>query len=93
MQDENLNEIRLIMREMILEIGELKERIAHLEENIRGEEERVLSPQPLLSPQIAAENYTSIGSLYSEGYHVCPEEFGHKRTGECLFCAAFMRRG
>lgn len=31
-------------------------------------------------------------NLYGQGFHVCNIYFGQLREGECLFCAAFLRR-
>lgn len=30
--------------------------------------------------------------LYNQGFHICNLNFGALRTGECLFCAAFLQR-
>lgn len=30
--------------------------------------------------------------LHRSGFHVCNIQFGQIRTGECLFCLAFMQR-
>lgn len=34
----------------------------------------------------------TLEKLYEEGFHICNIHFGQARAGECLFCAAFLRR-
>lgn len=31
--------------------------------------------------------------LYDRGFHICNVYFGGIRSGDCLFCAAFMQKG
>lgn len=81
----------MIIRELILEVGELKERIANLEKNMALYEEARL-PEVTENLFLQGESYEKLGKLYKEGYHVCPASFGQVRQGECLFCIAFMEK-
>lgn len=76
---------------MILEIGDLKEKVARLEQTINNQEEENCQPGQY-SLKFQAEGYENIGKLYKEGYHVCPMAYGEPRSGECLFCIAFIEK-
>lgn len=89
--EKSVQELKIIIRELILEIGDLKERIANLEKCIKYTEEEDKLP-PAENLLLEGESYEKLGRLYKEGYHVCPAAFGQVRQGECLFCIAFMEK-
>ena len=89
--EKTVQELKMIIRELILEVGELKERVAYLEKNILNDREDLELPVSY-SLKIEGEAYDNLGRLYNEGYHVCPMAFGQLRDGECLFCVAFMEK-
>lgn len=82
----------MIIRELILEVGELKERIANLEKSMASQDEEARMPAAEENLFLQGESYEKLGKLYREGYHVCPASFGQVRQGECLFCIAFMEK-
>ena len=83
-------EIRDILRELLSEVAELKERVMELERHL------TLShpPPPSRAPiALEAESYENIGRIYTEGYHICPVAFGQVRDeGDCLFCVNILER-
>ena len=89
-----IRELKVIMRDLIIEVGELKEKVAQLEKNLDYPREgkskdSKLSMQDL---EIAREGYNNLGGIYKKGYHVCPIAYGQIRDGECLFCLAFLEK-
>ncbi len=92
--EKSLLELTRIIHEMVLEVGELKERVALLEEHWN----ELPPPQPevevdeRIKRQLQRENYENLGALYRSGYHVCSEFFGQVLDGDCLFCVAFMEK-
>lgn len=89
--EKSLQEVKLILRELMLEVGELKERVIKLERDLIQEEEE--PPPPAYSSlELEGESYENLGRIYNQGYHICPAAFGRLRGGECLFCIAFMER-
>lgn len=90
--EKSVQELKIIIRELILEIGDLKERIANLEKSIACAEEGNKLPEAVENLLLEGESYEKLGRLYKEGYHVCPAAFGQVRQGECLFCIAFMEK-
>ncbi|MDD2510545.1 MAG: initiation control protein YabA [Syntrophomonas sp.] len=91
--EKTLQELKTIIRELILEIGQLKERVTYLERASSQEQlQPELLPEPPSWPDIEVESYENLGRVYREGYHICPVAFGQKRDEECLFCLAFMEK-
>jgi regulator of replication initiation timing len=89
--EKTVQELKVLIRELILEIGDLKERVARLE----GE----TVPEPPSPPRphremikLQGEGYEQLGRIYNEGYHICPVAYGEPRRDGCLFCIAFMEK-
>ncbi len=90
--EKTVREIAAIVRELILEVGDLKARLDLLEKAVWPEETSgslTGTAYPLL---LEGESYGNIGRIYNEGFHVCPEAYGQPRSGECLFCIAFLEK-
>ncbi len=87
--EKTVREIAAILRELILEVGDLKERMASLENRLIKEEPPAQIACPLL---LEGESYGNLGRIYNEGYHVCPDAYGQARDGDCLFCIAFLEK-
>jgi regulator of replication initiation timing len=78
---------------MVLELGDLKERVTRLEKGIQAEADTLNIKKPDLEIiKLQGEGYERLGLLYNDGYHVCPSNFGDSRQEECLFCLAFMNK-
>lgn len=88
-----LQELKTIVRDLIIEVGELRERVDRLEKARANEapapRESHAPRQPLA---IEGEGYENLGRIYQDGYHVCPLAFGMEREEDCLFCLAFMEK-
>ncbi len=86
--DETAREVREILRALLTEVAELKERVMELERHLN------IAPAPPPRPApfvLGAESYENMGRLYTEGYHICPVAFGQVRDeGECLFCVNIL---
>ena len=86
----------MLVRELIVEIGDLKPRVKSLEKQVEdGNLGPGSSPQGLARASrlaLMGESYEKLGALYKEGYHICPVAYGEPREGECLFCSAFLSR-
>ncbi len=87
--EKTVQEIKAILRGLIDEVADLKERVIELEGHL---DPAPPSPSPRRVPfELGAESYENMGRLYSEGYHICPAAFGQVRDeGECLFCVNIL---
>ncbi|HWQ76220.1 MAG TPA: initiation control protein YabA [Syntrophomonas sp.] len=91
----DVQELKTIIREMVLELGDLKERVTRLEktEPVEAGPEFINNVRPDLDIiKLQGEGYERLGMLYQKGYHVCPSNFGDHRQEECLFCLAFINK-
>ncbi len=90
--EKKVQELKVLIRELILELGDLKERVTRLEK------EAVPPPPPKVRRQdcemikLQGEGYDQLGRIYNEGYHVCPVAYGEPRQDGCIFCIAFMNK-
>ncbi|MDD3852738.1 MAG: initiation control protein YabA [Syntrophomonadaceae bacterium] len=90
--EKTVQELKQLMREMMLEIGELKERIIYLEREVVRREIAPDTTGRENAIKIQGESYEGIGRIYSEGYHICPFEYGQPRNEDCLFCIALLEK-
>ncbi len=87
------------MQEIAADLARLKKYAQLLEEeNARLKEELVrVARDPGFGGAEAAGvpeagGMSNLISLYDRGFHICNLYFGEMRTGDCLFCAAFIER-
>lgn len=87
------------MQELAADLAKIKKYVQHLEkENVGLKEElaRNIQGQSLVSLDCAGRTETrgidNLLNLYDRGFHICNLYFGGIRSGDCLFCAAFMPR-
>lgn len=72
-------------------MGDLKERVAYLEQKATPEPPAKRRPPEEIA-KLQGEGFDALGRLYNEGYHVCPVAYGEPRQSGCLFCMAFMSK-
>ncbi len=90
--ERTLQELKTIIRDLIIEVGELRERIDRLERK-QAYNETITAPLVIQKPRvIEGEGYENLGRIYQEGYHICHHAFGLAREGGCLFCLALMEK-
>ncbi len=89
--EKTVQELKLLIRELIHEIGDLKERVTNLEGKANSEPQYDTRPEVELI-KLQGEGYDQLGRIYNEGYHVCPVAYGQRRVDGCLFCIAFMEK-
>ncbi|MEA4924769.1 MAG: initiation control protein YabA [Syntrophomonadaceae bacterium] len=90
--EKTVQELKVLIRELILELGDLKERVYRLEQE---KIEKPVEPPRQNSEiiKLQGESYDQLGKIYNEGYHVCPVAYGTPRQDGCIFCIAFMNKG
>ncbi len=90
--EKKLREMANIIRQLVIEVGDLKARVSLLEANLphtdSPAQQRVL-PRNM---KLEGESYETLGGLYKEGYHICSMAFGQPREEDCLFCIAFLEK-
>lgn len=86
-----LQELKTIIRDLIIEVGELKERLDRLERK-QDSESRPSLPILQQPNAIEGEGYENLGRIYRDGYHICHHAFGLAREGGCLFCLALLEK-
>lgn len=87
--ERTIQELKTLIRDLIFELGDLKERVSRLESgNIMDTHQNKYSQEDIIKLQ--GEGYEHLGRIYEEGFHVCPVAYGQPRHDGCLFCIAFM---
>jgi len=89
--EKTVQELKVLIRELILELGDLKERVTRLEKD-PSPPPRQLRRQDAEMIKLQGESYEQLGRIYNEGYHVCPVAYGEPRQDGCIFCIAFMNK-
>lgn len=95
--ERTIEELKILIRELVLEVGDLRERVTSLENQLYKlsavhEQATVDDWSQKELVELQGEGYENLGKLYAEGYHVCPAAFGKRRSGDCLFCIAFIEK-
>ena len=84
-----VQELKGLIRELILELGDLRERVSRLEAKEVLESSRAVDSKEE-AIKLQGESFEQLGRIYDEGYHVCPIAYGEPRRNGCLFCMAFL---
>lgn len=90
--ERTIEELKLIIRELIIELGELKERVSRLEFDKTGENDKAKSKPALPGTELEGEGRKNLSAIYKQGYHICPVAYGQPRDEECLFCISFLAK-
>ncbi|MCL6635221.1 MAG: DNA replication initiation control protein YabA [Peptococcaceae bacterium] len=89
------------LHSLLAEVQELKNKARELEEeNVRLRQELAAVYREGCSAGsgggeavVPGGGFFNLLGLYDQEFHVCNLYFGRKRTGDCLFCMAFLRKG
>ncbi len=92
-------EMELKLHALLAEVQELKNKAREMEEeNIRLRKELAAVYREGLGEGTGSgaaglqKGFLNLLGLYDHGFHICNIYFGRKRTGDCLFCMAFLRK-
>lgn len=85
---------------LLAEVQELKNKAREMEEeNVRLRKELATIYREGFAggfgsgePGMAHKGFFNLLDLYDHDFHICNVYFGRKRTGDCLFCMAFLRK-
>lgn len=83
---------------LLSEVQELKNKAREMEEeNIRLRKELAAIYRAGLMEGTGGDaephrGFFNLLGLYDHNFHICNIYFGRKRTGDCLFCMAFLRK-
>jgi regulator of replication initiation timing len=92
-------EMEIKLHALLAEVQELKNKARELdEENLRLRKElAAIYRAGLAEGTISGDaglhrGFFNLLGLYDHDFHICNIYFGRKRTGDCLFCMAFLRK-
>ncbi|MFX4262894.1 initiation control protein YabA [Pelotomaculum propionicicum] len=92
-------EMEMKLHALLAEVQELKNKAREMEEeNIRLRKElAAIYRAGLLEGTGGGDaglqrGFFNLLGLYDHEFHICNVYFGRKRTGDCLFCMAFLRK-
>lgn len=85
---------------LLAEVQELKNKAREMEEeNVRLRKELAAIYRDGFTggfgsgePGMEHKGFFNLLGLYDHDFHICNVYFGRKRTGDCLFCMAFLRK-
>ena len=92
-------EMEIKLHALLAEVQELKNKAQELEEeNSRLRKDLAALYREGLCGETGADNgvphkgFFNLLGLYDHNFHICNAYFGRKRSGDCLFCMAFLRK-
>lgn len=91
-------EMEIKLHSLLAEVQELKNKAREMEEeNVRLRKELAAIYREGLGEGTGGagslkRGFFNLLGLYDHGFHICNIYFGRKRTGDCLFCMAFLRK-
>lgn len=91
-------EMEIKLHALLAEVQELKNKAREMEEeNTRLRKELAAIYRAGLAEgtggdAVLHKGFFNLLGLYDHEFHICNVYFGRKRTGDCLFCMAFLRK-